>query len=331
MINKISAFLFLNIFILLLPHTYAQNNSYYFDKDSLYPLSTVHGLFKSGIDNPAYTGVFGGQQLYSNTDVRNPFFNHRLFYMPLKVSGAYDITFGKEASHAAGIYYSDSRGGIYKGWAAGLNYAYGISLFKSGSYPHKLRLGASFSYNKATFERMSYTFGDNIDPKYGHVWNSAEILYYQKLIDTLKTEMNLNAGFWYHNPHFYLGLATNSFSERDTLLRTFNAQPASLFLSAGGHIHIANDFALHPAINMDILFNYMYPATYSPALTASYRNMVFLGFAYKDFNKATLHIGGTFFKTLTVSAMYGVSTYKGADIGVPSYLAGNIRLNFNKK
>ena len=170
---------YLLVFILLLFKSapvlsFAQNtDTTKYEKNFIPPLTInpVHALFNSIILNPAYTGIFGEYNVQVTAETNNPFFNYRNFYLPFQAHASYDMAFGKNKNNALGGYYSNAQGGIYKGMAVGINYARNIDLTHTKFY-HKLRLGASVVYNRATYDKLFFTTQDQIDPYYCLLYTS---------------------------------------------------------------------------------------------------------------------------------------------------------------
>lgn len=289
----------------------------------------AQGIFNNNISNPAFTGIFYGYNLQSSSRLNEPFYNFRNFNHPFSMNATFDMTLGKNISHAAGIFYEASQEGVYIRKSAALNYAYSKTLFITKSFFHKLRIGASFVYHKLSYDKYAlYTFGDMIDPKYGHVWNTSEY-HFGSIDDTLKNAAGLNLGLWYHNPFGYLGVATNSLSLRDTSSKTFYIKPFSFNMAAGGHVYIGDNWALHPSVNIQYVVNDRSGlSTLSPAITTSYKEKIYMGFSYTDFNKPSYLLGFTLKQKYTLLARCGLYKMFTANYLDIAFFEAQINLKF---
>lgn len=286
----------------------------------------THALFNDNLSNPAYTGVFGGQHLHVFGGVSNPFYNYGKFNVPVSASASYDFSFGKKVNQSLGVFYNRSQEGYFSGYNAGLSYARMFDLYVTKDVYHKLRIGASLYYQEEQFDRSRLTFGDQIDLKYGFVWNTSEY-YYKSASDTLKQTTGLNAGLWYHNPIAYFGIATNSMFDNDTTQWRFNAIPRMVNIAVGGHVYLNGVYALHPALNIEWgLGSLKMLSSWSPSLTVSRNNKLYLGFQYKDMNKLTVVAGVNAGKAISFSLMYGVYPSFGFGLYDAAFLGTQLRL-----
>ena len=298
------------------------------DSVSFKKVDPAQGVFNNIILNPAFTGIFYGHNLQSSSHLSEPFYNFRNYYHPFSLNASYNMTFGKSINHAVGIFYEASQGGVFQRKSAALNYAYSKTLFMTKSFYHKLRMGASLVYHKLSYDKYTlYTFGDMIDPKYGHVWNTSE--YNQFFNDTLKNTAGLNMGLWYHNPFGYLGVATNSLSLRDTSDKAFYVKPLSFNVAAGGHVYIGDNWSLHPSVNIQYVVNDCSGlSTLSPAITASYLEKIYMGFSYTDFNKPSYLLGFTLKQKYSLLTRCGLYKIFSADYLDLAYFEAQINLKF---
>ena len=288
----------------------------------------AHSFFNNIISNPAYTGIFGGHNILINAGIDKPFFTFRDLYTPLQCNIAYDVAFGKERNNAIGAYYSDITGGIFHSKSIGLTYARNINLTDDKKFYHKLRVGASVSYNQTANDWSLASFGDMIDPSEGFIWNTQELR-----IDTLMAYLKADFGLWYHNPVFYFGLATKNIFQPDTSKYGMTMLHKEFNISTGGKINIDNNFSINPSLNMNIVWGYGGKlSTFSPALFGSFKNKCFLGVSYKDMNKITVHAGVMAFDFVSLAVAYGISTNKDLDgFGYPAYIGGDLRINIKNQ
>jgi len=298
------------------------------DSVSFKKVDPAQGVFNNIILNPAFTGIFYGHNLQSSSRLSEPFYNFRYYYHPFSFNVSYNMSFGKNNNHAAGIFYEASQGGVFQRKSAALNYAYSNTLFMTKSFYHKLRMGASLVYHILSCEKSNlYSFGDMIDLKYGYVWNTAEYNYFSN--DTLKNTVGLNLGLWYHNPFGYFGVATNSLSLRDTSDKAFYVKPFSFNVAAGGHVYIGDNWSLHPSVNIQYVVNDCSGlTTLSPAIIASYLEKIYMGFSYADFNKPSYLLGFTLKQKYTLLIRCGLYKMFSTDYLDLAYFDAQINLKF---
>ncbi|OQA02167.1 MAG: hypothetical protein BWY70_00098 [Bacteroidetes bacterium ADurb.Bin408] len=298
------------------------------DTNNVAIIDRSHSLFNNIVTNPAYAGILGGHNILLNAEIDNSFFTFKNMYTPQQYNLAYDVVFGKKKNCAVGALFSYTTGGIIQKTFGEIIYAQNINLTKNLRFYHKLRLGVSVSLNRAITNWHLTSFGDQIDPKYGFVWNTAESPY-----DSIRCYINFNWGMWYHNPVFYLGFTIKNLTEPDFSFYGTSKIPREFIVSTGGSIKIDDNFSLHPAFNMSIVKGFGRKlSTYSPSIMGSYKNNYFLGLSYKDLNKITVHAGGVALKSIFLSVAYGIFTHTDLmGFGYPAYIGGDIRISINNK
>lgn len=290
----------------------------------------AHAFFNDNITNPAYTGIFSGHHIHLFGGVNQPFYNYGEFNVPYKAGASYDFTFGKNVNQSLGLFYQRSQEGVLSGYKAGLSYAHTFDIYATKDFYHKIRAGAGLCYQREHFDMNRLTFGDMIDPKYGFVWNTSE--YLTRLgRDTLSEVAGLSAGFWYYNPYGYLGVAANGTGSYDTTLKKIQTASGFVNIAAGGHVYLSYVYALHPAMNIEWGMGALKTlSSWSPSLTFSRNDKLYLGIQYKDMNKLTLIAGLNAGNVLNFSLMYGVYPADGLAWNDMAYLGGQLRFKIRK-
>ncbi len=299
------------------------------DSSSFRLSNEAHDLFNNNISNPAYTGIFYGHHIHLFGGVSMPFFNYRDFNVPYKAGVSYDFTFGKKVNQSLGLFYKRYQEGILSGYKAGLSYAYMLDVNLTKDFYQRIRAGVALCYQREHIDKYYFTFSDMIDPKYGFVWNTAE--YHKWMKDTLSTVAGLSAGFWYYNPYGYLGVAANGIGSYDTTLQEIHTTPGFLNIAAGGHVYLSYVYALHPAMNIEWGMGALKTlSSWSPSLTLSRNEKIYLGFQYRDMNKLTLVAGLNIGSVVSLSLMYGVHPADGFAWNDVAYLGGQLRFKIRK-
>ncbi|OQA01983.1 MAG: hypothetical protein BWY70_00173 [Bacteroidetes bacterium ADurb.Bin408] len=296
------------IFIFLLnvlsPCLFAQDT----DSSNFFLSNEAHALFNDNMANPAYTGIFNGHHVHILGAVNNPFYNYGNFLLPYNAGATYDFTFGKKINQSLGMFYKRYQEGVQRGYRVGLSYAHMFNIHITKTFYHKIRAGAALSYHKEHFDRKLLTFGDMIDPKYGFVWNTMEFSGLWHRRDTLSTLVGLNTGFWYHNPYGYLGMAAGYAGSYDTTLQKIYTLPGFLNFAAGGHVYLNDIYTLHPALNIEWGMGEMKTlSSWSPSLTFSRNDKLYLGLQYRDMNVLTVVAALNAGSVLSFSLMYGIN------------------------
>lgn len=302
------------------------------DTDSItFHLSNeAHAFFNDNITNPAYTGIFTGHHLHLFGGTNSPFYNYGEFNVPYKAGASYDFTFGKSVNQSLGLFYQRSQEGVLSGYMAGLSYAHTFDIYATKDFYHKIRAGAALFYQREHFDLKRLTFGENIDPKYGFIWNGAD--YYKWLKDTLSNVVGFSTGFWYHNPYGYLGVAANGTGSYDTTQKKIQTATGFVNIAAGGHVYLSNVYTLHPAINIEWGMGALKTlSSWSPSLTFSRNDKLYLGFQYRDMNKLTVIAGLNFGRVVSLSLMYGVNPADGFAWYDVAYLGGQLRFKIRKE
>jgi len=314
--------------ILFSKFIYAQNVDTSAYRKNLTDLNLADIFFNTPLINPAYTGVVEGHNIYVKSFYDKPFFELRdNFCTPRQNSVSYDFTFGKQKYDALGIFYIDKKNGASTEEWYGINYARHINISRKQFY-HNIRIGGSFVFVRHLFDWDKLRFMDNIDAKYGFVWNTGEIKF-----EPLRAYAKFDYGLWYHNPLFYVGMATVNVSEPDMGYWGVNKLFRQYEISSGGNIKLSESISLHPALNMNVMpvgKNNLY--LISPSLLGAFNNKFYVGLTYKNLNKISFLTGATISKRFFLSAFCGIATKEElAAFGTPAFIGGNLRVNINHK
>jgi len=321
--KQIRIFLFFNLLLVSCNEAYTQEK----DSSTFRLSNEIHALFNDNITNPAYTGIFYGHHVQLFGGMNQPFFNYRDLKLPYYAGATYDFSFGKKINQSLGLFYKRLQEGAMSGYMAGLSYAHMFNIHVTKDFYHKIRAGAALFYQREQFDSNLLTFGDMIDPKYGFVWNTSE--YLLRLKDTLNSAVSFSGGFWYHNPYGYLGISGSESVSYDTSHRKIKTAPGFLNIAAGGHLYLSNGYAIHPSINIKCGMGELKTlSSWSPALTFSSNDKLYLGFQYKDMNKLTLVTGLNIGKTVFFSLFYGIYPADGLAWKDVAYVGSQLRLKF---
>lgn len=147
-----------------------ENDRIALNKTNLALLNTV----VNALDNPAYTGLHGGHGLRFNyvfgfdPNGNSNFTGFKPFHV---LSFGYDVSFKKRKRNALGFYYHSTPTEQYNQcYDAGMTYTHRIRL---GSQAF-IGLGLGFYYHQFLVDFSKLTYGDQIDPKFGYVFESTE-------------------------------------------------------------------------------------------------------------------------------------------------------------
>jgi type IX secretion system PorP/SprF family membrane protein len=295
--------------------------------DSAKPLLSEpnHFLFNNIVLNPAYTGIFNGQNIIVRTEFSTPMVQTSDLYRPQQYMAAYDASLGEVGSNAIGFYFSDAKSGAFSNTVFGASYAHNFDLFPKSSFYNNINVGISFSYNLVNLDYTNLTWGDQIDPAYGFIYNTNE----SKPSSLSNSYTDCILGFWYTNPFFYLGTSARSLTHPNAgVLNSYNL-PILFDVACGGNIFHHENFSLSPSINAKIIQGYKGKLnSYNPALLFTYRHKYIAGLSYRDLNKLTINAGYVFLDRFKLSASCGFFTnsdlYKFGSLG---FIGAEIRYN----
>jgi len=176
------------------------------------PHFTQH--FSTGIyNNPAFTGSAGKARL--NVAYRNQWPNIPGNYQTSFLS--FDIS-KERLPFDIGLYsmYDRAGGGTLNTTQLGLSLGRSFKIFKNVS----IRLGISGALVSRALDVSKLTFGDQIDSRFGFVYQTNNDIAFYKRANFL----NLNAGLVLHSNRFLIGYSVSNFNEPDQSIY-FAAQP----------------------------------------------------------------------------------------------------------
>jgi type IX secretion system PorP/SprF family membrane protein len=286
-------------------------------------------FYTNPLTNPAYTGIFGGQNITIEAGIDKPLKTYGNLYRPQSYSFLYDLSVGKKRNLSFGINLSDTKGGAWEKTSLGFSVSKNFSLFASGvnSWFHKLRIGLTTEYDQLLFNNNGWIFGDMIDPQYGFIYYTKET----RPSETSKGFLNFSAGMWYYNPYFYFGFSALNVTEPNCGYFSVAKIPMEINISTGGNVFLNNNFSVHPSINISILpgFNEKFNS-YSPTLICTYKQKYDAGLSFMDLNKIGFHAGctvaGHFILLATCAFSTNTDLYQ---LGTLGYLGGKIMYHFN--
>jgi type IX secretion system PorP/SprF family membrane protein len=319
--------IFFFFFILLSSYSASAGNNDTLKTDTVKPVLSEpnHFLFNNIVLNPAYTGIFNGQNIIVRTEFSTPMVQTSDLYRPQQYMAAYDASLGEVGSNAIGFYFSDTKSGAFSNTVFGASYAHNFDLFPKSSFYNNINVGLSFSYNSVSIDLSHLSWGSQIDPTYGFIYSLPD--GYPQNISKSYTDCIL--GFWYTNPYFYLGASARSLTHPDAgVLNSYNL-PMMFDVACGGNIFHHHNFSLSPSINAKIIQGYKGRLnSYNPALLFTYRHKYIAGLSYKDLNKLTINAGYVFLDRFKLSASCGFFTnsdlYKFGSLG---FIGAEIRYN----
>jgi type IX secretion system PorP/SprF family membrane protein len=322
------AFVLIFLMSSLGPNAFAGNNDTIKTNASM-SVDISHFLFNNIIMNPAYTGISESENLLLHASIDKPMASFSPLYHLQEYLITNDYSFFKKKSNAIGIYCMQSAAGATQSFMPGISYAHCFNLpfSRSGPFYHKLRVGVSVSYSQYEIDYSKLSWSDQIDPRYGFVYYTAETMP----SNTTHHYFSADAGIWYYNYLAYFGFAVKNLNQPDVGSFAVSKVPMEYNLSAGGRIFINKHFALHPSFIANLISGYKVGFnSYNPALLAAYNEKYFLGLSYNDMNKISVQAGAMLWKILVnFECAYATSSYM-TYYGNPTYIGGNIRMLLNK-
>ena len=70
------------------------------DSTSFRKVEPAQGIFSDIIINPAFTGIFNGNNIKSKSCINKPFYNFRYYLHPFTLNVSYDMSFSENINHA---------------------------------------------------------------------------------------------------------------------------------------------------------------------------------------------------------------------------------------
>jgi type IX secretion system PorP/SprF family membrane protein len=326
---KVRYLFFIVVFFAALNHNASADNYGILKKDTIKSDSaktihtdTTHFLFNNIISNPAYTGMFKGQNFMIRTEFACPMIETNL-NTPQQYIATYDASLGKKDKNAIGFYFSKDLSGAIENLLVGCSFDFKLDLTPKSTFYNKLNIGLSVSYNQMSIDYKKLTWGDQIDPSLGFIYYTQEPV--PGIISKSYTDLIL--GLWYSNPYFYFGASARNIISPDSF--KFVPLPLRVDIACGGYISLNKSLSLSPSVNAVIIkgFNGLLNS-YDPALMFTYRHKYIAGFSYKDLNKITFNAGYVLFDRLRISAACGFFTNSDLyQFGTLGFVGGEIRYN----
>lgn len=204
------------------------------------------------------------------------------------------------------------------------NYASHIELFH-----HKLVLqpGMQISYFQNTLDFSKLTFGDQIDPRRGFIYNTNEVPFVGK-----KSGIDFSAGLLLYTDYYFGGVAVHHINQPDEGVVGPSKLPLKITINTGANLSFKKDSTRKLILSPTLL--YMQQQDFQmllPGITIKYK-FISIGFSYRNedafittfaFQNRFLRVGYSY--DYTTSKLGNQNTGGSHEIGLTYFL------NFKKK
>jgi type IX secretion system PorP/SprF family membrane protein len=253
-------------------------------------------LFLPGLDyqstmigNPAMAGSEGNGMLRLSYQDLYPGNNFNLHSVSVSYDGYFQSLHG-----GAGFYLSDNYlGGLINDLKGGMAYSY---FFRAGTDLY-IGAGLSASFFHRGFNSEGVILPDQIDPVYGAINSSAEVLFSKG-----KTVLDLGTGFLFIAGKVFAGISVNHLAEPDigTSDITHSKLYRQLIVNGSGEIDVtgSNSLIVKPLVRLEISRNSLSAAAGAAVETSHFSvNTAFIAGKEKNLDLVTgfsISIGNMF-------------------------------------
>ncbi len=211
---------------------------------------------------------------------------------------AVDIALGKKKNNSIGFVYNHTRNPFDKKTEFILSYSATFRIRKI----NQIRIGLSTSYVQTSTDWNNLTFPDQIDPRYGFIYNTNEMV-----ASNTRGFPDFSGGAWFSRKHLFLGFSSMHLTQPDDGLFGVSRLPMQLFYNAGYHIRITPQMYLTPAV---IIMEKQTRYYFQPNISLSYKNRYLLLLNYRNLNTLMIYGGAQLKENLRLSFGWGFATEK---------------------
>ncbi|MGE0637308.1 MAG: PorP/SprF family type IX secretion system membrane protein [Bacteroidia bacterium] len=271
---------------------------------------TVPGRIENNIlfnfwQNPALTGyeerfnVQGGYGmrwlgLYSTSS----YYKETNITSPQNWFAAFDVAMGKSKTSSLGFGYNHNRTLYEKRTEFLLSYSYTIKIKKST----QIRIGHSISYNQRGLDWSKLSFPDQVDSRYGFIYNTNEIFGRNG-----RGYPDFNHGLWFSRKHLFIGFSVLHSTEPDEGFFGVSKLPMQFYYNAGYHIPVSKEIIVTPSLIVMNKRNIWY---FQPSLSVAFKNRYLLLLNYRNLNTLMIYAGAQVKENLRLSLGWGFPTSK---------------------
>lgn len=212
--------------------------------------------------------------------------------------GSFDVAMGSKKDNSVGFVYQHNRDNFERRTELQLYYSAAFRIRKI----NQLRFGISTRYIQRIMNFNNMTYGDQIDPQNGFVYNTNEIYGRQS-----RGFPDFAAGLWFSRKHLYLGFSAVHLTQPDQGIMGVSKLPIQFYYNAGYHIRITPEIYLTPSL---IVLNRTNIYYVQPSLSVSYKNHYLLLLNYRNLNTFMLYGGYQLKENLRLTFGWGFPTEK---------------------
>ena len=211
---------------------------------------------------------------------------------------ALDVAMGKSKTSSLGFVYNHNRTLYEKRTDFLLSYSYTIKIKKST----QIRIGHSVSYNSSRLDGSNMTFPDQVDPRYGFVYNTNEVFG-----RVSRGYPDFNHGLWFAHRHLYLGFSVLHSTQPDEGILGLSKMPMQFYYNAWYHIPVSKEIIITPSL---IVMQKQKLIYLQPSLSVAFKNRYLVLLNYRNLNTLMIYGGAQVKENLRLSLGWGFPTSK---------------------
>lgn len=216
---------------------------------------------------------------------------------------AVDVAMGKSKNNSIGFVYNHNRNAYERRTEFLFSYS---ATFRIRKVNH-IRIGLSTSYTQRKTIWNELTFGDQIDPRSGFMYQTNEVFGRQS-----RGFLDFSGGVWFTGRRFYFGFSAMHLTQPDQGILGVSKLPMQLYYNAGLNIRITPEINLTPSFiaSNKLISKHNDYSTFSPALSVSYKNRYLILLNYRNLNTLMFYAGGQLKENLRLTFGWGIPTSK---------------------
>lgn len=293
------------IFLLLLIFNYISTEAQELRQHFNVPGRIENNIIFNFWQNPALTGYEERCNLQGGDGVKwLGLAGNDKINSPQNWFATFDFPLGKRKINSIGGIYSHNSNGFEKRRDFLISYSATIRIRKINQL--RIGLSAGFVYKNVDWSQLS--FGDQIDPRAGFIYNTNEI----GPNSPSRGFPDFSGGLWLSRKHLFLGFSALHLTQPDDGYLGVSKIPMQLYYNAGYHIRITPEIYLTPSV---IILNKLIGkntaiTTYNPALSIALRNRYLVLLNYRNLNTLMLYAGAQLKENLRLTFGWGFPTEK---------------------
>ncbi len=207
---------------------------------------------------------------------------------------AFDVAIGKRKTNSIGIIYNHNQNAFERRTEILLSYSATIRIRKV----NQLRIGLSAGFIYKAIDWSQLSFGDQIDPRSGFIWNTNEI----GPSKPSRSFPDFSGGLWYSRKHLFLGFSAQHLTQPDEGFFGVSKMPMQLNYNAGYHIPVSKQIVITPSL---IVMNKVNIYYFQPSLSVALKNRYLLMLNYRNLNTLMIYAGAQLKENLRLTFGWG--------------------------